>query len=165
MKRETVEKLIAAKDRMYKAMNLPNFSSGMKEEIRIVERTLAELKKTKNLRSYKASLEKADEPTPTQLYAALELMRLFPYRFRKMLIEAGKDIDHHPGGRPRFFEPDDCAKICAEINAIHGTTTNTLGQIIADVAQKYKATPRTVQRIWNNRTRHQPVFTDETETE
>lgn len=159
MKAETAERIIEATEQMYEQLGL-DFKNGMKEQIQWLKKSMTTLTRARNRSGFEVELRRAPEPTPMQLQATLELIKVMPYVYRKAMIETAKKMPHDPGGRKRLIEPSEFAAICAEISAQHLQNTTSLAEIIAQIARRKDVSPRAIQRIWDNRKAPQPMFVE-----
>ena len=150
MRDETVERILAALNEVYKPLGVDRFEEAIRiarEGLLELEKRLAKLQDTDAVRQ---KLRDAPEPDPAVLEEVLKGLPQAVYTLRELGKVAIKQIPHDPGGRPIQEARQRQQEICEDIAALMVKRV-PLTVAYRRVGQKYGASARTIQRIWNER--------------
>lgn len=154
MKKESRDEILRAYDDACRLLKLDNFPAFIRFLCGELQKNVRMLKQARTREGLEAQLVKEPEPSPEQLAAIAEAIRLLPYRLRKALPdaakEAAKQLPHLPGGRPRSLKPDEYPRVCKAIGSLIAEGTK-LKDAQQRIAQKEGCSLRTVQRVWQSR--------------
>jgi len=99
-------------------------------------------------------LDTSEEPTPEELEKTLTGFKELRYQMRDMFKQSTaklvKAMPHDPGGHPRRFKKEESAQVCHEIAEMNERGF-LKSEAFKHLARKYKTSPRTIQREWQNR--------------
>ncbi len=154
MKKETYDEILQAYDEACRLLQFENFSAFLRYACRKAEQQLHILKQARSREGLEARFAKEPEPTPEQLSATVDAIRLLPYTLREALPKAGKEaakkIPHRPGGRPRGLKEHEYLQVCKDIGSLLAEGVR-LKDAQKRVAQRKGVSLRTVQRVWQRR--------------
>jgi hypothetical protein len=147
---EEIDKLFDATDKAFEPLGYSRFELAIAEEVPLVAK-FAEMMQTMSKRdSARRWLRALPENESAEFAQLLLLLPTLVYKIREFFPEAIKELPHAPGGRPTAVTPELRKEICAEIGQL------LMGRVLLSTAykrlgQRHGVSPRTVQRIWNER--------------
>jgi hypothetical protein len=154
MKKESRDQILRAYDDVARLLKFENFSAFLRYACRKVEEQVHRLKQARSRERLNAYLAKEPEPTPQELGATVDAIRLLPYTLRDALPKAGKEaakkIPHRPGGRPRGLKDYEYVEVCKDIGSLLAEGVG-LKDAQKRLAKRKDVSLRTVQRVWQRR--------------
>lgn len=164
MQPETRKRILEAWEELFKFLGFPTLMDAAKAmlETPTTEHTNKEVTSNGLVTGFLAALHLVmqryvatqEEPTPEQLEKTLAEFRGLHYKMREMFKETAttlaKRMPHSPGGHPRSLTQEQCVEVRQEVLKLYGDRL-LLRNAFQRVAQKYKVSPRTIERVWRNR--------------
>jgi len=158
VKKEICDQLITETEQGFQRMGL-DFYATMKRAPEVVEKWKRYVPLCQQVWSHAtgrqelaAFLLTGPDPNPEEIETVLTLIRTVPYLLRSYLQDAAKSLPPSPGGRPRELNSQQCREICLRIGQLYGQGVE-LPDAQKRMAQHYKVSLRTIQRIWQQRTK------------
>lgn len=151
MKKENVDRFFAALDAAFKPLGIKHFDEAIRFVVQGLREIADRLAKYQDREAFRNALENLPPDVPHELLQEAE--QKLPnavYMLRRVAPDAIKEIPHAPGGRPKLPVQAQQQEICQEIGAliVKGVP---LSVAYKRIGQRYGASARTIQRIWNQR--------------
>lgn len=162
MKDEDIDKIFAAADAAFKPMGYERFDEALGDIAAQLSQLAEAVATHKDRAQLRELLRTAPDVDPASMTEIMEKLPMAFYMFRKTALQDIKEFPHAPGGRPKLAIQEKQGQICQDIGdlIVKGVP---LRAAYRRIGQRYGASARTIQRIWNQRKKEQPEQAEEPE--
>jgi hypothetical protein len=151
MTEEEIDKICNALDQSVKPMGYAKFEDSMAESADRFAQIAEDMKTMADRAATRRWLrESFPNPDPAEIQVLLRLLPNLVYLMRQMGPRIAKALPHRRGGRPSAVTAKLRHQICKDIGDLLIKRV-PLAAAYKRLGQRYCVSPRTVQRIWNER--------------